>query len=186
MWFTGSAGGAQIRLRPLSIGAADGRISVCVMRTRLRLALVVTLSAAVALGSSACGKDGEKKAEARRKPEVSVPAGDPPTALQKTDLIVGDGTEAAAGKKVTVHYVGVSFSNQKQFDASWDSGRPFSFVLGQGGVIRGWDEGVPGMKVGGRRQLVIPPDLAYGAQGFPPVIAPNETLVFVVDLLSVG
>ena len=93
---------------------------------------------------------------------------------------------AVAGKKVTVHYVGVSFATQKQFDASWDAGEPFSFVLGQGGVIQGWDEGVPGMKVGGRRQLVIPPELVYGAQGSPPVIGPNETLVFVVDLLSVG
>jgi peptidylprolyl isomerase len=155
------------------------------MRSPFRLALVAALAAVVTLGSSACGKDDDKS-EAREKPEVSVPAGDPPTALQKSDLIVGDGAEAVAGKKVTVHYVGVSFSTKEQFDASWDNGAPFSFVLGGGGVIQGWDEGVPGMKVGGRRQLVIPPALAYGPQGFPPVIAPNETLVFVVDLLSVG
>jgi peptidylprolyl isomerase len=106
--------------------------------------------------------------------------------LQKTDLIVGKGAEAVAGKDVTVQYVGVSFSTKKQFDASWDRGQAFSFVLGAGNVIQGWDEGVPGMKVGGRRQLVIPPDLAYGAEGSPPVIGPNETLVFVVDLVSVG
>jgi peptidylprolyl isomerase len=106
--------------------------------------------------------------------------------LQKTDLIVGKGAEAVAGKKVTVQYVGVSFATKKQFDASWDRGEPFSFVLGQGRVIQGWDEGVPGMKVGGRRQLVIPAELAYGASGSPPVIGPNETLVFVVDLLSVS
>ena len=155
------------------------------MRTPLRSALLVALSAVVALGSSACGKDGDNS-EAREKPTVSVPSGDPPTALQKTDLIVGDGAEAVAGKKVTVHYVGVSFATQKQFDASWDRGQPFSFVLGQGGVIQGWDEGVPGMKVGGRRQLVIPAELAYGAAGSAPVIGPNETLVFVVDLLSVS
>ncbi|HKN39265.1 MAG TPA: FKBP-type peptidyl-prolyl cis-trans isomerase [Acidimicrobiia bacterium] len=115
-----------------------------------------------------------------------MPVGKVPTTLQKTDLIVGNGAEAAAGKKVSVQYVGVSYSTKQQFDASWDRGQPFSFVLGEGDVIKGWDQGVPGMKVGGRRQLVIPPDLAYGANGAPPAIGPNETLVFVVDLLSVG
>ena len=109
-----------------------------------------------------------------------------PTALEKTDLIVGTGTEAVAGKNIGVQYVGVSQKTKKQFDASWDRGQPFSFVLGEGDVIKGWDQGVPGMKVGGRRQLVIPPGLAYGANGAPPAIGPNETLVFVVDLLSVG
>ena len=158
------------------------------MRTAPRSALLITVVAVasvVALGSSACGKDGDKPT-AREKPAVSVPSGSAPTALQKTDLIVGDGAEAVAGKKVTVQYVGVSFATKKQFDASWDRGQPFSFVLGQGRVIQGWDEGVPGMKVGGRRQLVIPAELAYGAMGSPPVIGPNETLVFVVDLLSVS
>jgi peptidylprolyl isomerase len=191
VWFTGSAGGAQIRLRPLSIGEASlqlsprcGALASSVMRAPLRTALLVAVSAVLALGSSACGKDD--KSEAGEKPSVSVPSGAAPTELQKTDLIVGDGADAVAGKKITVHYVGVSFATKKQFDASWDSGEPFSFVLGQGGVIKGWDEGVPGMKVGGRRQLVIPPELAYGDLGSPPVIGPNETLVFVVDLLSVS
>ena len=115
-----------------------------------------------------------------------MPSGNPPTTLQKKDLIVGKGAEATTGKKVTVQYVGVAFSTKKQFDASWDTGRPFPFTLGAGDVIKGWDEGVPGMKVGGRRQLVIPPDLAYGPNGYPPVIGPNETLVFVVDLVSVS
>ena len=155
------------------------------MRATPRSVLLVAVAAVVALGSSACGKDGDSAAD-RKKPEVSVPSGSAPTALQKTDLITGEGAEAVAGKKVTVHYVGVSFATKKQFDASWDSGQPFSFVLGQGRVIQGWDEGVPGMKVGGRRQLVIPAALAYGAQGSPPVIGPDETLVFVVDLLSVS
>ena len=154
------------------------------MRTTPRSAVVVAVAALVVLGSSACGKDGGS--DARKKPSVSVPSGSAPTALQKTDLIVGEGAEAVAGQKVSVHYVGVSFATKKQFDASWDSGQPFSFVLGQGRVIQGWDEGVPGMKVGGRRQLVIPAELAYGASGSPPVIGPNETLVFVVDLLSVS
>ena len=155
------------------------------MRSSLRSALIVAVAAVLALGASACGKDGGESA-AREKPSVSVPSGSAPTALQKTDLIVGKGAEAVAGKKVTVQYVGVSFATKKQFDASWDRGQPFSFVLGQGRVIQGWDEGVPGMKVGGRRQLVIPAELAYGASGSPPVIGPNEALVFVVDLLSVS
>jgi len=99
---------------------------------------------------------------------------------------VGAGAEASAGQKVSVQYVGVAYSTKKQFDASWDRGNPFNFTLGAGNVIKGWDEGVPGMRVGGRRQLVIPPDLAYGPAGYPPVIGPNETLVFVVDLVSVN
>jgi peptidylprolyl isomerase len=100
--------------------------------------------------------------------------------------VKGTGETARAGQQVTVQYVGVSFLNGRQFDASWDRGEPFQFELGAGSVIPGWDQGVVGMKVGGRRQLVIPPDLAYGPQGSPPTIGPNETLVFVIDLLSVG
>jgi peptidylprolyl isomerase len=150
-------------------------------------ACFLVVAALVALGPSACGKDSKSDAGTfGKRPSVSVPSGPAPTTLEKTDLIVGEGAEAVAGKKVSVQYVGVSFATKKQFDASWDGGRPYSFVLGQGRVIQGWDEGVPGMKVGGRRQLVIPPDLAYGPQGSPPVIGPNETLVFVVDLLSVS
>jgi len=158
------------------------------MRATVRSALLVAVAAVLALGLSACGKDSKAGGAnaAGKKPTVSVPSGSAPTTLQKTDLIVGKGAEAVAGKEVTVHYVGVSFATKKQFDASWDRGQALSFVVGQGNVIQGWDEGVPGMKVGGRRQLVIPPDLAYGAQGAPPVIGPNETLVFVVDLLKVG
>ena len=109
-----------------------------------------------------------------------------PTALEKTDLIVGTGAEAVAGKNIGVQYVGVSQKTKKQFDASWDRGQPFSFVLGQGNVIPGWDQGVPGMKVGGRRKLVIPAGLAYGAQGAGDAIGPNEALVFVVDLVAVN
>ena len=100
--------------------------------------------------------------------------------------MVGDGPAAQPGQTVTVHYVGVSALNGRQFDASWDRGEPFEFQLGAGSVIPGWEQGVAGMKVGGRRQLVIPPRLAYGPQGSPPSIGPNETLVFVIDLLAVS
>jgi peptidylprolyl isomerase len=121
-----------------------------------------------------------------RKPEVSVPDTDKPAELVVIDDVVGDGDEATAGRTVSVHYVGVSWSNGRQFDASWDRMEPFQFPLGQGYVIKGWDEGVQGMKVGGRRTLHIPPQLGYGAQGAGGVIAPNETLIFVVDLLGVS
>jgi peptidylprolyl isomerase len=120
------------------------------------------------------------------KPEVKVPTGKPPKTLVKKDIKVGSGAVAQPGQNVTVQYVGVSYLNGRQFDASWDRGQPFSFPLGGGQVIKGWDQGVAGMKVGGRRELIIPPKLAYGAQGSPPVIGPNETLVFVVDLVGVG
>ena len=120
-----------------------------------------------------------------RKPDVTIPDETPPTELVVDDLTVGDGDEAAAGQQVSVHYVGVSWSTGEQFDASWDRMEPFGFGLGQGQVIQGWDQGVQGMKVGGRRQLTIPPEMGYGAAGAGGVIAPNETLVFVVDLLGV-
>jgi peptidylprolyl isomerase len=117
------------------------------------------------------------------KPQVDVPSDQPPSyQLELDDLAVGDGEEAVAGRVVEVHYVGVSWATGKQFDASWDRGETFKFGLGKGQVIPGWDQGVAGMKVGGRRELVIPPDLGYGAQGSPPAIPPNSTLVFVVDL----
>ena len=120
------------------------------------------------------------------KPEIRVPEGDPPSELQTEDLVEGDGRTAREGDQLTMQYVGVSWSTGEQFDASWDAGEPFRFELGAGNVIRGWDRGIEGMKAGGRRLLVIPPDLGYGAQGSPPAIGPNETLVFVVDLLRVA
>jgi peptidylprolyl isomerase len=120
------------------------------------------------------------------KPHVYVPPGEiPPIKLMVEDIVEGDGPAAASGDTVDVHYVGVSWKTRKQFDASWDRGETFSFRLGAGMVISGWDEGVQGMKVGGRRRLVLPPDKAYGKQGAGGVIGPNETLVFVVDLLGV-
>ena len=121
-----------------------------------------------------------------KKPDVTIPDENPPSDLVVDDLEVGDGPEAGAGQNVTVHYVGVSWSTGEQFDASWDRMEPFRFGLGQGQVIQGWDEGVQGMKVGGRRRLTIPPHMGYGAQGAGGVIKGGETLVFVVDLLEVG
>ncbi|HEY5664355.1 MAG TPA: FKBP-type peptidyl-prolyl cis-trans isomerase [Ilumatobacter sp.] len=121
-----------------------------------------------------------------RKPDVTVPDTAPPGELVITDDLVGEGAEAVAGSNVSVHYVGVSWSTGRQFDASWDRMEPFRFPLGAGHVIQGWDTGVAGMKVGGRRTLHIPPHMGYGAQGAGGVIAPNETLIFVVDLLGVG
>ena len=120
------------------------------------------------------------------KPHVYVPPGQiPPIKLMAEDIVEGEGPEATSGDTVDVHYVGVSWKTRKQFDASWDRGDTFSFRLGAGMVISGWDEGVQGMKVGGRRRLVLPPNKAYGTQGAGGVIGPNETLVFVVDLLGV-
>ncbi|MCX7619872.1 MAG: FKBP-type peptidyl-prolyl cis-trans isomerase [Acidimicrobiales bacterium] len=120
-----------------------------------------------------------------QKPNVTPPDGPAPTTLQQTDLVVGDGAEAKTGDTVKVEYVGVLYEGGKEFDASWNRGaEPFEFTLGSGQVIKGWDQGVVGMKVGGRRQLVIPADLAYGSQGQGDIPA-NATLVFVVDLLQV-
>ena len=169
-----------------------------------RLVASVALVAALGLTASGCGgDDGAEASDApgtattaaagaasatkenkMSKPTVSVPTGAVPTTLVAEDLVLGTGTEATKGKTVTVQYVGVHLDGS-QFDASWDRSEPFSVRLGGGQVIAGWDQGVAGMKIGGRRQLVIPADLAYGPRGFPPVIQPNETLVFVVDLLDV-
>ena len=119
------------------------------------------------------------------KPEIDFPDGPPPTELEVTDLVTGDGAQAGAGHTVRVHYVGVAHSSGEEFDASYNRGEPLEFRLGAGQVITGWDEGVQGMKVGGRRRLVIPPHLAYGDRGAGGVIAPGETLIFVVDLVDV-
>ena len=119
------------------------------------------------------------------KPEVIIPSRIPPTELILDDIIVGSGDEATHGKNVSVHYVGVAWSDGNQFDASWDRDELFDFRLGAGQVIAGWDNGVAGMKVGGRRRLTIPPELGYGSQGAGGVIKGGETLVFVVDLLNV-
>lgn len=119
------------------------------------------------------------------KPEPEVPEGDAPTELTIRDLVVGDGPEVKSGMVVRVHYVGVTFASGKEFDASWDRGEPFKFALGSGKVIKGWDRGVKGMRVGGRREIIVPPRLGYGNQSPTPLIPAGSTLVFVVDLLDV-
>jgi peptidylprolyl isomerase len=119
------------------------------------------------------------------KPQIPRPSGSPPRRLVKEDIVRGKGPPAKPGDTLMVQYAGVTFSTGEEFDASWNTGEPFTFPLGGGQVIEGWDRGFVGMRRGGRRMLTIPPELAYGTQGFPPAIGPNETLVFVVDLLAI-
>ncbi|MEB7503441.1 FKBP-type peptidyl-prolyl cis-trans isomerase [Arthrobacter sp. NPDC055585] len=121
----------------------------------------------------------------RQKPEIDFPEHDAPTDLVIEDIIVGDGAEAKAGDTVSTHYVGVAFSTGEEFDASWNRGAPLDFTVGIGQVIQGWDQGLLGMKVGGRRRLEIPAHMAYGDRGAGSAIAPGESLIFVVDLLGV-
>ena len=140
--------------------------------------------------SSSSGEETTSAAEAeapgkKTKPKVEKPSGAPPNELVTNDLEEGSGPEAKSGDTVTVQYVGVNYKTGKEFDSSWSRNEPFSFTLGAGEVIQGWDQGIEGMKVGGRRELVIPPELGYGPAGAPPAIPPNETLIFVVDLEAV-
>jgi peptidylprolyl isomerase len=154
--------------------------------------VLLTIALCAALAIAGCGggdstststsATAEESIEVR--PKVEVPSGAPPKQLESIDLIEGSGAEAKAGDEVTVQYVLVDYKSGKEIEASWDRGEPFGFVLGTGSVIPGWDQGVEGMKVGGRRELIIPPELAYGAEGSPP-IGPNATLIFVIDLVSV-
>ncbi len=176
--------------------------------------LTSALLAAAALGAAGCGDDDETASSApaetapattttaksprvassalraaiskdlNAKPSIPRPTGDAPRRLHVRDIVKGNGRTAKAGDTLSVQYIGVSYSTGQQFDASWDRGEPFSFPLGAQMVIPGWDQGLEGMRVGGRRQLIIPSNLAYGAAGAPPDIAPNETLIFVIDLLS--
>ena len=119
------------------------------------------------------------------KPVIPKPSGSPPRRLDKQDIVKGKGPAAKPGDIVTVQYVGVAFSTGDEFDASWDRGQPFAVPLGAGQVIEGWDKGLVGMRKGGRRMLTIPPELAYGSEGSPPTIAPNETLIFVIDAIDI-
>ncbi len=170
--------------------------------------LVISLCAALALAIAGCGgsdddssapatseasaEDSEGAAansdsaeDTSTKPKITVPSGPQPAQLEERELVEGTGAEAKTGDDVTVHYVGTGYKSGEQFDASWDRKEPFTFGLGAGRVIPGWEQGIVGMKVGGRRELIIPPNLAYGAGGFPPAIGPNEALIFVIDLLGV-
>jgi peptidylprolyl isomerase len=154
--------------------------SVTTFTTLTTLATPTTAASASPTTTNPPGKFGTK-------PTVVVPSGPPPTSLVSEDLITGSGAAAKAGDSVSVQYVGVSYTTKQQFDASWDRGQAFSFTLGAQMVIPGWDQGVVGMQVGGRRLLIIPPNLAYGAS--PPAgsnIPPNDTLIFIVDLVTIG
>jgi peptidylprolyl isomerase len=146
-----------------------------------------TTTESTAATTTESGETTKSAGSARQhKPTVTVPNGAPPKKLKVKDLKVGSGAKAKAGDEVTVQYVGVGYDSEEEFDASWDRGEPYPFELGASVVIPGWDQGIEGMKVGGRRELTIPPNLAYGASGSPPLIGPNETLIFVVDLVSVN
>jgi peptidylprolyl isomerase len=169
----------------------------------VRSLLLLSLLAALTLG--ACGDDDEPAAQTQAttteepspsqqrdaledtatKPEIPKPTGAPPRRLVTEDIVKGTGPPAKRGDVVVVNYVGVKFSTGDEFDASWDRGQPFPLQIGAGQVIEGWERGLVGMRKGGRRMLTIPPELAYGAQGYPPSIPPNETLVFVIDVLDV-
>jgi peptidylprolyl isomerase len=168
--------------------------------TSLALALVVSVSACGSSSNKAPGVEQAPSGGATqasipttpkpppalaKKPVVTVPKTPPPTKLVIKDLIPGTGAAASAGKTVTVNYVGVLYDTGKEFDSSWSRNQPFTTSLAPGSVISGWVQGLDGMKVGGRRELTIPPSLAYGKAGSPPTIPPNSTLVFVIDLLSV-
>jgi peptidylprolyl isomerase len=153
--------------------------------------LTVAACAAIALagcggGDSTTGSETTSTVDTTTKPVVKPPKGPPPKQLEVKDLVEGSGEEAKSGDEVTVDYVGVNYKSGKEFDSSWSRNEPFTFTLGRGEVIPGWDQGVEGMKVGGRRELIIPPELAYGKTGSPPVIPPNETLIFVIDLREVN
>jgi peptidylprolyl isomerase len=161
-------------------------------------ALMLTIAVCAGLLVAGCGGSSDSSSESSatttgaaaedtsKKPVVSVPKGAPPKELEVKELVPGDGAEAKSGDEVSVQYVGVNYKNGEEFDSSWSRNEPFTFTLGAGEVIPGWDQGVAGMKVGGRRELIIPPELAYGEAGAPPAIGPNETLVFVIDLLEVN
>jgi peptidylprolyl isomerase len=148
-------------------------------------------SSTEATESTAAESNGSKESGSsantnlKKKPTVTVPKGAPPKELEIEEIVEGSGAEAKKGDEVTVQYVGVGYESEEEFDSSWSRNEPFPFTLGTSSVIPGWEQGVEGMKVGGRRELIIPPELAYGEAGSPPVIGPNETLIFIVDLLAV-
>jgi peptidylprolyl isomerase len=165
-----------------------------------RSTLIFALCALLAIVAVGCGDSDDdstgstesatttesSKPAKKTKPAVTVPDGAPPKQLEIKELEEGTGATAKAGDQVTVQYVGVGYESGEEFDSSWSRSEPFTFGLGGGEVIPGWDQGVDGMKVGGRRELIIPPNLAYGPAGSPPAIGPNETLIFVIDLLAVS
>jgi peptidylprolyl isomerase len=179
------------------------------MPRRVLSPVLILIAVVAVLGVTACGDDDEGSAgsggadatqqegategtpsqdalkDTTTKPAIPKPTGAPPRRLVKEDIVKGKGPGAKPGDTVTVNYVGMNFSNGQEFDSSWDSGAAFPVQLGAGMVIEGWDKGLVGVRKGGRRMLTIPPEMGYGAEGYPPDIPPNETLVFVVDAVSI-
>jgi peptidylprolyl isomerase len=166
-----------------------------------RFTPIFLLCAVLALAIAGCGDSDDSSSEStgststesteasttakKTKPTITAPKGAPPKELEINDLEEGSGATAKSGDEVTVQYVGVNYKSGKEFDSSWSRNEPFTFGLGAGQLIPAWEQGIEGMKVGGRRELTVPPDLAYGKSGYPPSIPPEETLIFVIDLLSV-
>jgi peptidylprolyl isomerase len=169
----------------------DPRLFILAGFALLAIVIVGVVLIARSGGDSGGGEEksesATKEIEERGKPKVSVEKGaKPPQELVSKELVEGSGEEAKRGDEISVQYVGVDYKTGKEFDSSWSRSEPFSFTLGKSEVIPGWDQGLEGMKVGGRRELIIPPELGYGKAGSPPAIPPNETLVFVIDLESVN
>lgn len=163
----------------------DRRIVTLISASVLLVAIVgIVLIAQGGDDDKASTAGGDISTDISKKPTIAAST-DLPTELVTNDIVEGEGPEAKAGDSLSMQYVGVVTETGKEFDASWDRGEPFEFDLGAGNVIKGWDEGIAGMKVGGRRELIIPPDLAYGAAGSPPAIPANATLTFVVDLTDI-
>lgn len=175
-----SSAGNAAALAVLAVAVLPG----CGSSSSSSAAHSTTTPAPPTVGQTAAPPNGAASGVLAHKPVVRRPSGPAPTHLVIRDLVAGGGPVAHSGQTLTVQYVGVLFKDGKQFDASWDRGAPFTFPLGQGQVIPGWDQGLLGMHVGGRRELTIPASLAYGAQGHPPTIPPNAPLVFVIDLVN--
>jgi peptidylprolyl isomerase len=168
-------------------GAADQAIAASTPDTTSTPATTTSTASTASTPAATPGGGGAVlpiSKDLKKKPSIPKPSGTAPSSLVVKDIVKGTGKTATKGSMITVKYVGVAYSTGKQFDASWDRGQDFPFTLGGGNVIAGWDQGLEGMKVGGRRELVIPADKAYGQAGSPPAIGPGETLVFVVDLVK--
>jgi len=163
----------------------DRRIVTLISASVLLVAIVgIVLIAQGGDDNKSSTAGGEISTDLTKKPKIAAST-DKPTELVSNDIVEGEGPAAKDGDNLSMQYVGVVTDTGKEFDASWDRGEPFEFALGGGSVIKGWDEGIVGMKVGGRRELIIPPDLAYGAAGSPPAIPADATLTFVVDLTAI-
>jgi peptidylprolyl isomerase len=166
------------------MAAMDRRIVTLISASAL-LAVIVAV-VLIAGGSDDSSSSSADLTDTTVKPTIEAPGDPAPTELVINDIVEGEGPAAKDGDQVTVQYVGALYDTGQEFDASWDRGEPFELTLGGGTVIQGWDQGLVGMKAGGRRELIIPAELGYGAQGSPPSIPANATLIFVVDMISIN